>query len=65
MQFGVPATVTSSCGTLFSSKLKMVLFCHLGIQHITSTTYQLQVNGMIERAHRQLKDSLRARLAGT
>jgi hypothetical protein len=48
-----------------------VLFCTLifglpllGIQHSMTTAYHPQANGMVERAHRQLKDALRARLAG-
>ncbi len=35
----------------------------LGVQHINSTAYHPQSNGLVERAHRQLKDALRARLA--
>ncbi len=35
-----------------------------GISHSFTTAYYSQSNGMIERAHRQLKDSLRTRLAG-
>ena len=35
----------------------------LGIQHITTTAYHPQANGLVERFHRQLKDTLRARLA--
>jgi hypothetical protein len=38
----------------------------LGIQHnaSASTAYHPEANGMVERAHRQLKDVLRAQLAG-
>ena len=36
----------------------------LGIRHHQTTAYHPQSNGMIERTHRQLKDALRARLAG-
>ena len=35
----------------------------LGIRHHLITAYHPQANGMIERAHHQLKDALRARLA--
>ena len=36
----------------------------LGIRHHLTTAYHPQLNGMMERTHRQLKDVLRARLAG-
>jgi hypothetical protein len=35
----------------------------LGIKHITTTTFHPCSTGMVERAHRQLKDALRARQA--
>jgi hypothetical protein len=41
------------------------LCARLGISHITTTSFHPQSNGMVERAHRQIKDSLRARLAGS
>jgi transposase InsO family protein len=63
-RFGVPTTITSDRGAQFSSELWAVLCRRLGIQHTTTTAYHPQSNGMVERAHRQLKDSLRARLAG-
>jgi len=36
----------------------------MGIQHVLTTAYHPQSNGMVERVHRQLKDALRARGAG-
>ncbi len=36
----------------------------LGVRHHFTTAYHLHANGMVERAHRQLKDALRSRLAG-
>ena len=33
----------------------------MGIQHCTTTAYHPQANGMVERLHRQLKASLKAR----
>ena len=55
-RFGVPATVMSDRGTQLCK--------HLGIEHVTATSYHPQANGMVECAHRQLKDALRAREAG-
>jgi transposase InsO family protein len=36
----------------------------LGVQHIMTTAYQPQSNGMVEWTHRLLKDTPKARLAG-
>jgi transposase InsO family protein len=63
-RFGVPAVVTSDRGTQFCSAVWEVLCKTLNINHITTTAFHPQSNGMLERAHRQLKDALRARLAG-
>jgi transposase InsO family protein len=63
-RFGVPAVITSDRGTQFCSAVWAVLCKTLNINHITTTAFHPQANGMLERAHRQLKDSLRARLAG-
>ena len=41
-----------------------VLCNQLGIQHITTTAFLPQSNGLVECFHRQLKDSFWARLAG-
>jgi hypothetical protein len=60
----VPAVITSDRGTQFSSAIWQVLCSTLKIQHITTTAFHPQANGMIERAHRQLKDALPSRLAG-
>ena len=37
----------------------------LGIIHSPTTSFHLQSNGIVKRFHRQLKVSLRARLAGS
>ncbi len=62
-RFGVPATVTTDRGRQFSSAVWSILCQRLNIQHIETTAYHPQSNGMVERTHRQLKDALRARLA--
>jgi hypothetical protein len=63
-RFGVPTTLTSDRGTQFCSELWNNMCRRLGIHHIRTTAYHPQANGMLERAHRQLKEALRARLAG-
>ena len=63
-RFGMPATLTSDRGTQFSSATWQQLCSRLGIQHIMTTSYHPQANGMEETVHRQLKDALRAREAG-
>jgi transposase InsO family protein len=63
-RFGVPTYITSDQGRQFSSALWQGMCERLGVQHLMTTAYHPQSNGMVERAHRQLKDALRARLAG-
>ena len=60
----MPATVTSDRGMQFTSDTWQQLCKHLGCKHVTTTAYHTQANGMVVRAHRQLKDALRAREAG-
>jgi transposase InsO family protein len=61
-RFGVPAHLTSDQGAQFT-----VLWARLcdviGTRHNTTTAYHPQSNGMVERAHRRLKDALKARMA--
>ncbi len=64
-RFGVPAVITTDRGVQFSSASWAASCQRLGITHHLTTAYHPQANGMIERTHRQLKDSLRARLAGS
>ncbi len=63
-RFGVPASVTSDRGAQFTSAAWVDLCARLGIQHVLTTAYHPQSNGMVERVHRQLKEALRARAAG-
>ena len=50
------------CSVQFSSAVWGELCKTLGISHWLTTAYHPQVNGLVERFHRQLKDALRARL---
>jgi transposase InsO family protein len=63
-RFGTPADLTSDRGVQFCSEVWGQLMAKLGINHHLTTAYHPQANGMVERAHRQIKDALRARLAG-
>ena len=62
-RFGVPASITTDRGVQFTSAFWAVLCQRLGVQHVTTSAYHPQSNSIVERFHRQLKDSLRARLA--
>lgn len=58
--FGLPLTVTSDQGSIFlSDEWKEFLNSHQ-ITHCITTPYHPQANGMVERMHRTLKDSLTA-----
>ena len=63
-RFGVPGRLTSDRGTQFTSTLWGNICRQLGVAHSTTAAYHPQANGMVERSHRQLKDALKARLAG-
>jgi len=60
-RYGVPDVVTSDQGTQFTGSLWKCLCKTLGIQHITTSAYHPQSNGLVERWHRSLKAALRAR----
>ena len=62
-RFGVPHTITSDRGTQFTSALWSQLTSFLQIEHINTTAFHPQSNGLVERFHRRLKDTLRARCA--
>jgi len=61
-RFGVPSRITSDRGSQFTSSIWISLCNLLGIAHSRTTAYHPQSNGMVERFHRSLKVSLRARL---
>ena len=63
-RFGVPHTVTTDRGTQFTGAIWRCMCNTLKIKHITTTSNHPQSNGLVERVHRQMKESLRARNAG-
>ena len=58
--FGLPATVTTDRGSQFSSELFKQLTKVWGIKLIMTTPYHPEANGLVERLHRRLKESLMA-----
>ena len=63
-RFGVPDDITSDRGAQFTSSLWKELGNMLGVKMQRTSAYHPQANGMIERLHRQLKNSLKARTTG-
>jgi len=61
----VPSDITTDRGTQFTAGTWSEWCKSLHIKHHMTTAFHPQANGMIERFHRQLKDALRAREAGT
>ena len=59
-RFGVPETLTTDRGAQFESGLWKSLLHTMGTTKIRTTSYHPQSNGLIERFHRRLKDSIRA-----
>jgi len=60
-RFGPPMTLTTDRGTQFCSEVAKRLTNILGIHHIRTTAHNPRANGLIERAHRSLKASLKCR----
>ena len=63
-RFGIPAAITSDRGPQFCGAIWRAFCATIGVQHITTTAYHQEGNGMVERLHRRLKDALRARCSG-
>ena len=61
-RFGVPVTITTDQGAQFESQLWKALMHLLGKKRNRTTAYHPQANGLVERFHRHLKSSLKARL---
>jgi transposase InsO family protein len=64
-RFGMPAVITSDRGPQFTSQIWTALSDLLNLRLSPTTAYHPQSNGLVERFHRRLKDSLRSRLAST
>lgn len=62
-RFGLPDTIISDRGSQFTSTIWERLSHFLGFQLNYTTAYHPQSNGMVERLHRQIKESLRTREA--
>ena len=60
-RFGLPETITSDRGSVFTSSLWTHLAQRLGIATTTTTSYNPEANGMVERLHRTLKAALMSR----
>ena len=61
-RFGLPLDITSDRGSQFSSKLWTAITKLLGSKLHHTTAYHPQANGLVERFHRHLKSTIRARL---
>lgn len=61
-RFGTPDTITCDRGRNFESELWKKLNYLVGSQPQRTTSYNPKANGMVERFHRQMKASLKARL---
>ncbi|CAH1731650.1 unnamed protein product [Aphis gossypii] len=59
-RFGVPDVITTDQGRQFESELMRALNTAFGIQHVRTSPYHPQANGMVERFHRTLKAALTA-----
>lgn len=58
-RFGVPSTITTDQGRQFESNLFSNLSSILGVKRVRSSPYHPSSNGLVERFHRSLKQSLK------
>lgn len=64
-RFGLPSTLTTDRGTQFCSSTWQHWCDRNNVLHVPTTAFHPQANGMVERFHRQLKEALKARGAGS
>lgn len=62
--YGVPKAITTDRGSQFTSALWAQLLRSWGIEHMTTTAYHPEANGLVERLHRRMKESLVALCEG-
>lgn len=58
LQYGVPKQLLTDCGSHFMANVFEAIASRCGINHITSTTYHPQCNGLTERLNATLVGSL-------
>jgi hypothetical protein len=58
--FGVPQQIISDRGSNFTSQLMAFVTKFLGIKQITTSAYNPQANGLVERFHRTFKEALKS-----
>ena len=58
-RYGTPEVITTDRGRQFDLQLFDHFTKRLGVCHIRTSAYNPRANGLVERFHRQLKDSLR------
>ena len=61
-RFGLPMDISSDRGAQFTSQLWTAMIELLGTKLHRTTAYHPQANGLVERFHRHLKVTLKARL---
>ena len=59
-RYGTPQQLVSDRGPQFTSSVWAHVSSVIGFHHVTTTAYHPQSNGIVERLHRSLKNSLRA-----